>query len=54
MIATVTVATQVAEALAEAHGHGLVHRDVKPQNIMLSARDFSRSRIPRLQARVGR
>jgi len=35
----VTVATQVAEALAEAHGHGLVHRDVKPQNIMLSARD---------------
>ena len=39
MRAAVTVATQVAEALAEAHGHGLVHRDVKPQNIMLSERD---------------
>jgi len=38
MRAAVTVATQVAEALAEAHDHGLVHRDVKPQNIMLSAR----------------
>lgn len=27
---------QIFGSLAEAHGHGLVHRDIKPQNIMLS------------------
>ena len=32
------VARQVAEALADAHEHGIVHRDVKPGNVMLTER----------------
>ena len=32
----IALARQVAEALAEAHRLGIVHRDIKPQNIMLT------------------
>jgi serine/threonine protein kinase len=31
----ITIAAQVAEGLAEAHRQGVVHRDLKPQNVMI-------------------
>jgi serine/threonine protein kinase len=38
----VEIAAQVAEGLAYAHQHGVVHRDVKPANIMILAGDVAK------------
>lgn len=41
-IRAVHVARSLLAALAHAHGHGVLHRDVKPENVVLVVRDVPR------------
>lgn len=43
------VAAQVADALAHAHGVGIVHRDIKPSNVFLLRRDDEATDRPKVK-----
>jgi tetratricopeptide (TPR) repeat protein len=45
MLESVTMATRVAEALGEAHRRGIIHRDMKPENLFLVDKDPTRVKV---------
>ena len=37
IIESINIAMQIVNGIREAHAHGIIHRDIKPQNVMVSS-----------------
>ncbi len=46
---TIAHAKQLLEALRFAHRHGIIHRDIKPHNVLVSADQHAKANEPRLK-----
>ena len=55
---SITITSQIADALTEAHTHGIIHRDIKPSNIIINSRgqakvmDFGLAKVMDHEGRI--